>query len=149
MSARRLHNTNSPKIDQNDRCFCWADTRVRPYGGQGSCLEITRHVMSFDCPVRRQFQGHSRQQHRRIRLRITLAFDCRGRPVCPPSENIMRFSPIFGEFVMPTMSRHTDPPLRPRSEISEPVFPCVPRSVPWLYAYAPGGKTGRCRVSAK
>ena len=91
----------------NSQCLPRADTQVRPYGGKGRCSGITRHVMLSDCPVRRQTQW----RHRNACLRTTLVFDRRGGPMCPPGGNIIRFSPIFGEFVMPTMGGHTGPAL--------------------------------------
>ena len=91
----------------NSQCLPQADTRVRPYGGQGRCSGITQHVTLSDCPVKRQTQW----RHRNACLRTTLVFDRRGGPMCPPSGNIIRFSPIFGEFVMPTMGGHTGPAL--------------------------------------
>ena len=36
----------------------------------------------------------------------------RGGPMCPPGGNIIRFSPIFGEFAMPTTGGHMGPPLQ-------------------------------------
>ena len=72
----------------NSQCLPRADTQVRPYGGQGRCSGITRHVTLSDCPVKRQTQW----RHRNACLRTTLVFDRRGGPMCPPSGNIIRFS---------------------------------------------------------
>ena len=51
----------------NSQCLPQADTRVRPYGGQGRCSGITQHVTLSDCPVKRQTQW----RHRNACLRTT------------------------------------------------------------------------------
>ncbi len=42
--------------------------------------------------------------------------------MCPPGGNIIRFPPMFGEFVIPTMGKHTDPSPQQKGETERPAI---------------------------